>query len=298
MGVAMVAPDAGRLSQIMGKDAAWRTTQAVLVLGGLVLLGAFVTYRPEVDGPNPSFRWSLLLALVAAALAACWQIQRAKASWRATALVALVVLPSPLLHAIRSVQAGAVVETRLESPESFRSILEPTLRGEATVAARPDQLTLRAPAGSLGYVTLRAAETPWYRIDLPRAHFWPDAVPAVEHLSVDVAVSRDNAYFVLLETRHLMVQLTSWGMLVTAAGPASQPQGQSVSFSAAEGASHAWQVRRAGGRLAITRDGGEVWSGRDAGPFGFVRLGESRTDHEHGGVMHLRRLSYRRAASP
>jgi hypothetical protein len=110
----------------------------------------------------------------------------------------------------------------------------------------------------------------------------------------------DNRYFVLAEAGRLNAQLVDWGgeeglgLLVTAPDERGVAKGESVPLSISRGQVVEWALRREDGRVRLLSDGQEVWSGVDAGTLAPTRIGETRTDREHGGRLRLAGVRFRR----
>jgi len=186
------------------------------------------------------------------------------------------------------------VYAALPSMRAYRTLLEPTLRGEAAFVANPNELVLSAPADSTGFLTLGSRTLALGRWDLPRALVTDGLAPIIEEVIFTASVERDGVYFVLLEAGRLVVQVTSWGLLAMLPRQDGQLQSNDVSLESVNGAWHTWAVRAEAGRLSLSRDGQEVFSTRHAGEVTPISLGATRTDREHGGRMRLRSVEYRR----
>jgi hypothetical protein len=251
------------------------------------------TYSPEADGAHGAFRAGLVLSLLSAVLATVWLAARGAPAWLVLAVPLLAASPTPGLHAVRQAQLHQPLELRLGTLEVWRPYFDLTMTGEARASATGGELVLRAPAGSVGHVTLRPLPPPpAYRLDLPRGLTAPGASPGREEIELSAAITRDNVYFGLLETDALRVQLTSWGVMVTASGGARAAETAGVTAPAENGSIHSWSVRRDGVRVTLMRDREVLWTGTDRGRFGLIRLGQGTTDREHGGTLRLRSFRY------
>ena len=274
----------------------WGAVAAAAGIGGAILTLTLVTYSPAIDGPYNEHRASVFLALLAAAVAAVLQLWRRVSGVAVFLAILLALIPAPLLHAVRSANAQATLERRLTGAASHTAVFDFTAQGDARLSVAGEEVVLRAPAGTLGFLTVRAPAAS-QRIDLPRALARAGETPVREEVTFGAAITRDNVYFVLVETERLLAELTPWGVALTLRGDRGTPATASLSNVVANGAFHTWGLSRTAGRMSLTRDGEEIWSGADSGAFGFVRLGETRTDQEHGGTLRLRDFSYRRASA-
>jgi hypothetical protein len=112
-------------------------------------------------------------------------------------------------------------------------------------------------------------------------------------------IAPTGRFFVLLDTGSLQAQLQMEGaqtsLLVTFAPPGAgrQERTQTVSLPPAAGYRQ-WTLTRADGQIRLELDGQDVLVAPDAGSFHYLRLGETRTDAEHGGTLRLRALRYTR----
>jgi hypothetical protein len=265
---------------------------AVLAAASGMLLLQVATFRPAVHGAPATFAVSWLLALAGAILAAGWALARRTPAWVAGLLVLGVVLPGFVVHARRWQERQAPLRLDSGTPQALRQAVEPTLRGQSTLQLEPDGLSLRAPAGSIGYVEVRpltADTVPW---DLPRALL---ALPGPatgtgEEYAWRTSVALDGRFFILLETDRLLVQLTPTGLQLDASGRPAQARSRPAGWAAPQ----EWVLRRAGGRTTQLVGGEVVGTEADTGPFRYVRLGETRSDGDHGGTLRLHALRQRR----
>ena len=259
--------------------------------GGLLLLLA-ATFRPAIHGAPGAFALSWVLLLAGAVLGAGWALARRAPAWVAGLLVVGVVLPGFLVHARRWQERQTPTQVDFATPRALRQAVEPTLRGQSTLQLEPDGLSLRAPAGSVGYVEVRplaADRVPWY---LPRVLL---AEPGIgtgtgEEFGWRSSATLDGRYFVLLETDRLLVQLTPGGLQIDAAGRPAQTVNRASGWAAPRD----WTLRRAGGRTTLLLGDEVVSTDADVGPFRYVRLGETRSDGDHGGTLRLYGLRLRR----
>jgi|GEM_PF-6415993 len=269
--------------------------RGVLVAGGVSSVGLVIvllTYSRAIDGPYEELRASVLFAAAALAIALLWGIIRKIPTLALAILAAISVSPTVLVHAARAANRGASVVVRLDGASSYGATFDVALQGASRLELDDGQLVLKAPSGSTGFLTVRRPVVPMHRINLPRVLTLPDAISAREEVTLTAAVSRENAYFILIETERVLVQLTSWGVHLTAPDGRGTPTGTSRSAPMQNGESYSWQLSRAPGRATLMRDGVELWSGPDPGQLGTIRLGETRTDIEHGGTLRIRAFAY------
>jgi hypothetical protein len=278
-----------------------------LVPSGLLLAGTLLTYRDWLDGPFSSFVAAVVLGAIATALGARLAymyldkylqdtyLQRRPASWlRLLPLVvaSVLALPLPLVHATRYLNRHAVLRTQLGSAIEYGQAVEPTLTRDASLQLLANEVVVRAPTGAVGSLEVRQPQGPFGTWGLPRAFVNPQHPRVMESLTWRGSIERYRSYFVLVDTEPLVVQTTGWGLLVTVRPPGGTSQNHTVNLVLDEGQARTWTLRRHGGRVALASGDAEVWSAPDPGPFRYLRLGETRSDQEHGGVLRLAELRF------
>jgi hypothetical protein len=282
----------------------------VALAGSAVLPAAsLLTYRAWIDGPLGPFCLALGAGILAAALVAYWWTNAFRPpgpvllGLLGLPLAVLASLPAPAVHGARLLGARAEVGSALGLPVEYGRALTPVLQGEGTFGVDPGGLDLRAPSGSTAYVELRWPSDPAREWRLPRALVTPDSSRRREEVVWRAGVQVDNRYFVLAEAGRLNVQLVDWGgagglgLLVTAPDERGVAKGESVPLTISRGQEVEWALRREDGRVRLLSDGQEVWSGADAGTLAPTRIGETRTDGEHGGRLRLAGVRFRRWTS-
>ena len=261
-----------------------------------------VTYRQPVHGPPGAFVLAGVLGLLGAGLGVAWALARHAPLALLPAIVLLALLPGLAVNGWRWQRRDQAYQLTASTPAEVRRVLDPTLGGAAALRLETDGVHLTVPAGSVGYVEVRplpVEEAPW---DLPRALLSPLRPDVGEEIGWRATVATDGPYFIMLDAGHLLVQLTTWGLTVGAPGGVAQDVVRPVP----RGKTLEWSLRRAGARTTLSLDGEVLWTGAGGGPassapgggpdgvpFRYFRLGETRTDAEHGGrlVLHAVRLS-------
>jgi hypothetical protein len=289
----------------------WRALALYAANAAILPAASLATYRPWIDGPWPAFGAAMGIALLAGLLVACcWTAAvRARApaiAWLGLPLAVLVTAPAPAIHAARLLTRGTVVGGTLGAPVEYGRVAVPVLQGESSFSVVGDALSLRVPAGSTGFLALRWEPDAVSAWSLPRALIEPAApqvpapVPAPgqarvrEEIAWRASVERDGAYFVLLEAGRISVQVTEFGLLVTAPDVRGDPKGDGIAVPQLNGRTVDWIMRRGEGRVRLLADGREVWTGPDAGALTPARLGETRTDRDHGGTLRVTGLRFGR----
>ncbi|HEU5315419.1 MAG TPA: hypothetical protein VFX49_04875 [Chloroflexota bacterium] len=272
-----------------------------LILVALVALG---THRDWADGPRETFAFALAAGLAAAALLVWWAAGEETPAWAsrgATAAGITIALLPALVHGVRVANADAAVLAELPEPIAFGRVVSPTLRGESTFSAEPGAVVLRAPAGSEGFLDVKRPALGADRWELPRALLPPGGASALERITWSAEIERDNTYFVVLDAEPLVVQLRPFDVYVQTRAADGRYEEKSLPMSnnpartrGTWSFSHISGAGRAGGDVHLELDGRDVWSGRLDSPPRHLRLGETRTDREHGGTLRLTALRYER----
>lgn len=270
----------------------------------LTAMALVATYRPWSDGPLGSYALGIVLALLAATAAGAWLTCRGAAPVLLTLAVLGALLPVAAVHAVRLINRSQPWVVSLESPFAHRSWLDAVLGGDASTEARPEGLVLRVASGATGYWRIRGAgeQTAGQRVWWMPAGLWTEV--AEEEVAGVSKLALDNEYFVLLDTEAVTIQLTRWGALVAPRGD-DGAQRVSVGVSVPTQGWLEWSLHLEGGRLSfsageasfdVTRPKAvrQLWSGETKRRLGQIRLGETRTDREHGGTLELRSLRYSR----
>jgi hypothetical protein len=293
-----------------GRSAArfWPACAAVLALWA----ASAATHRSGLDGPRGAFLAAHLLSATAAlallALVALPALRSRRGSgrrsgaagWGLALLAAGAALLPPAVHGARLLNRDIQLARALESPLRYGAVVAPTLYGSASLEIDPaGELALRVPAGSTGFFQV-------HRPDLgahagPLAWAYPRALAHAEHpLATEevgwrAAVERSNRYFIVLDAEPLLVQVVPWGIIVHVDRGPGRLAEQTLPLVVENGRPADWSYAWSGGRGRLRVDGRQVWE--DALPAPRVlRLGETRTDAEHGGTLRLSGLRYARHA--
>ena len=278
--------------------------RVALGIGALLLaLAALVTHRDWADGPRDTFVFALAAALISAALLAWLATRGELPSWAArvaSGFAVAIALAPVAVHAVRVANAGASVVAELPEPIAFGRVVVPVLKGDSSFSADPDAVVLRAPAGSEGFLEVKRPSLGAERWELPRALLQPGGVLVQEQVSWSAEIERDNVYFVVLDAEPVVVQLRPFDVYVQTRAPDGRTDESSIAVTSAARTRATWRFSvvsgpgRAGGDARLALDDREVWSHRLESPPRFMRLGETRTDREHGGTLRLTALRYER----
>jgi hypothetical protein len=308
-----------------------------LGLPAVFFAGAAGTYRPYADGDAATYvRMMLLGSGLAVCVYALVRLRAPLASpWPLAALAGTLAVAGAL-HAGRVAHPAARGAPLAAAADDFRDgrlragLWQPALGPGGDLQVQSGRVALAAAAGAQTSLELLVpAPAPWW-LRPPASWFLPATFApgrTAERVEWDALVARRGAYFVLVETRPLLVQLTAYGLHVTLrepnnpdvvaevhdaafasiAAPAAMatpvggqpPVPASPPAAQSEGAgTHRWRVERAAGEVALSVDGRIIWhsAARSVAdqPFGFIRFGETRPDPLHGGTLELTGVRYRR----
>ena len=275
-----------------------------------------LTYRPSADGALGDFAG--LTGALAGLSIVVYGLVRTRVTvvsiWPLAALVVVLVLGGGL-HAVRlahPVRHGAALA---RATDGFASGAinarqwEQNQSADGIVQVRDGRAFLSAPPGSVASLEfLLPSPSAWW-LHGPAAWLLPRAFDghlAAEEVTWQAGVERQGGFFVLFETRRLLVQATPSGINLT-----HRAAGSSVSTDvpAQDVTSSQWRVlwtpERSNnlfappdGRLAVWLNGRALWSAADDAPLGFVRFGETRPDQLHAGQLTLQEVRYRRWWQP
>jgi hypothetical protein len=285
------------------QPAIYRFQEAVLVLwiGSATL--RLLTYQPWVDGDWRVYYASVGFWMLAAPVV--WLIVRVLSDSRSVLpwLAAIgVLLPGDMVHYMRMWQAttwtpeqSVVVNLADGNARNTSSTIgwKPTAHPGASISLENGQLLISSPRGVVGFIELRLPFVPkpqdgryWLPLGTYTAHY-------DEAVEWKAQVDRDAPYYVILETKDLLIQATSYGLMVLY----PDLDGKKASFDvnlprAGDGRPHVYRLERTDGLIRLRLDGHGVWVRPDAGAFVFVRFGENRSVPEHGGKLWLDSIRY------
>lgn len=269
---------------------------AQLAVAGTSLVLQSATYDPAVQGPWPLVVAALLLGTVAAALLSTLLFARGAGVWVAGfAWIALAAV-SPAVHGIRMANRAALQVVALDVARGYGLTVAPTLGDGATLLPEGTGLRLHVPPGVTGYVDVRldaGRQANWFWW-LPRGLAGAESNSLIEEVAWTATISRERGYFGLAQTDRLQVELTSWGVTITHKDAGGVSTNTGVDLPIPASAAQSWTLRRRNGGLVLFNGDSQIWSAPDSGAFEFVRLGEVRSDGEHGGTLLVSALRYSR----
>ena len=266
----------------------------------LSVTARLVSWRPAADGA-----WSEYAnAVGTGAVMACvvWSLARLHTRGGAPLLCAVaVLLAGDLVHygrLLHPISRGTPVqEVSVTFGGAYHDAefgphweTEATRGGRAMLSA--EGLRLESPAGGSAFMRFHPPRAP----DQRRQWWLPVglsvAVP-VERLTWTASVERRGAWYVAAELRHLLIQVTNYGLHITYPDQRGELQGHEVSHSVGRMSdTRRWEVTRGPSRISLSLEGAEVWSAPQRGEITPARLGGIKTDAEHSGTMTLVRLAY------
>lgn len=259
------------------------------------------THDPIADGPFPAYVRGLAVAAAAAiAVGALLAVQfgfRSMAPLIAGASVFACAsglhfwrLASPL---IRGAPLIAFTSSFTEPSALGRQWdVETSGTGSASLTSGALQLT-SVPRGA-AYVRARLPEEP------PSLDAWhmPVALtqlPRLEAVTWRAAMLRRESYLGVFQSKRLTIQAVSQGLLITYPDSRGDVTGHHVgSLFPADEQPHRWQIAADGATVDLSVDGIMLWSAPQREPLDELRLGETRAEPDHGGVIALYEASYTR----
>jgi hypothetical protein len=275
------------------------------VVAALHAASRALTYRLWADGAAEPYATSGLFAMLLGGIA--WLAIRVTVPAPSLAqrllpwatLVA-VAIPADVYHYLRlSYPVARTGELEIERRVSGADDLEREWiveRGAGgSVAVTADGTAIASPPGGVAYLDFRLPDP----LDPFAPQMWLPRVLLSERYGERVEwesrVALENAYFVLVQTRHVLVQVATFGLHVTypaADGRITEHHVERPEMG--RGGAHRFVLERRDGVTRLSVDGGTGWTAPDAGKLGLIRFGESRPDALHGGRMTLGPVRYTR----
>jgi hypothetical protein len=257
-----------------------------------------VTYHPIADGTWS--RYSKLILVGAAATGLVWVLVRLQTTRRAIPLVSalFVLLAGDAVHYVRlahPVTRGGPIREFVSTPRTeavTRREWDLTSTGAGLIAFEPAGVRLTSPAGSTAFLQAKLPPA------LERGSAWwlPVGLSERERIEDVVwrsSVRRERTYFVMLDVPPLLIQVVPYGVHVTYPDASGAQRGHEINHPVGQdGLVHEWQVSRDMSEIRLNLDGRSVWTAPQRGELRQLRLGETRSDPEHGGTMLLERASF------
>ncbi|MGI8422855.1 MAG: hypothetical protein ACR2NO_01835 [Chloroflexota bacterium] len=277
------------------------TRAEIAILGVSLAVSAvlrLLTYHPIADGAGSRYSKTVVVSVVAAALV--WILVRLQTANRSIPILCAlaVILAGDAVHYVRlahPVTRGAPIRSfvsDLKGEERARREWEFTTSGEGQIKFDGSSMRLSSPTRSTAYVQAK----------LPPALEWGSAwwLPVglgererVEEITWRATVRRERDYFVVLDVNPLLIQVVPYGLHITYPDAAGTLRGHEVPHPIGQDAQpHDWQLARDTQNIRLNVDGRQVWSASQRGPLRQLRLGETRSDPEHGGAMSIERVSF------
>ncbi len=283
--------------------------QRVLLLTCLALpVLRLVTYDAWSDGARGEFLRMLAFGVGAAGVT--WGLVRLMTDGRSLLpwIAAVgVLLPGDVVHYVR---VGHPISRTREyvladdfqglpggsAPSPDRWL--PELQAGATALVSDGRLEVRTPPNTVGFAGLRLAAGVDPALNLfwlPRGAFRP---PQGEVLEWEGALERLGAHGIMLETRTVRLEVTSYGLRITYMLLDGRLDGADVeALEVGQGRAQRFRLERTDAhplqRLLI--EGNQVWGRpKPEGEWEFARFGATRTGDEHGGTLTVDAVRYRR----
>jgi hypothetical protein len=211
--------------------------------------------------------------------------------WPAVLVALGLSAPATVIHLVRSAGREASVTASFGTPLEYGRVLVPVLRGASAMTVEREHVALRTPAGSVGFLEVRPLGITGVTVPpllLPRSLALTRPEAANMTITWRARIERERGYFGLvdLDGERFVAQITASGLLITAPGPDGRPSGETVNVAVDDGW-HEWTVRRRTVATELVMDGKTVWFTPLRARFDPVRIGEARSDAEHGGTLRL-----------
>jgi hypothetical protein len=151
---------------------------------------------------------------------------------------------------------------------------------------------LESPPGGAAYVVARLG-------DWPSAHrnwLLPTGLldlPRVERIAWRAAATRAGAFYVVFESRRLLIQLVPTGIHITYPDQGNIARGHELPHPAgSDGRVRDWLLTRDTRDIALALDGQTIWRAPQREALDQVRLGEPKADPQHAGRLRLESVRY------
>ncbi|MGH2370700.1 MAG: hypothetical protein ACRDI2_21190 [Chloroflexota bacterium] len=289
-----------------GLPARWDLLGAAVVLALATGAGLW-THDPIADGPFAVYARGL--AVAAGATVWVWAMLAAQFGPRSAGplLAGLVVfgaasglhywrLSRPLLHgapvvALASSFAGDLATEGESAP--WRRQWDVETSGGGMVAPDGGALRLTSVPGGVAYV--RAKVPP----SAPPAAWWlpvgMDQLTLVETATWRAAVLRQAPYLGIVQSGRLSVQVVEHGLLISAPDATGDVRATLVHERfPSDSQPHRWTLTANGQTVTLAVDGRRLWAAPRREGLDELRLGETRAEAGHGGVLLLHEASFTR----
>jgi hypothetical protein len=279
-----------------------RDRRTVAILAAILLVAVVLrvaTWDPIADGARGRFAKTAVLGAVAAGTV--WllvRVQAAPSSRVPIACALLVLFTGDAVHYLRlanPITRGAPVvslDTTFTDEAAARRGWDLESASGGRIAADGGALRLESPPGGSAYVIARLPEPP----DVLKTWWLPVGLMDRERSEIvtwRASVQRTGAFYAVVEVRRLLVQVVNYGLHVTYPDQNNTQRGTEINHPiGVDSQAHDWRVTRARGEVSLDLDGRQVWKAPEREALNQVRLGDSKTDSAHGGVMRLERASY------
>ncbi|HEU5317084.1 MAG TPA: hypothetical protein VFX49_13325 [Chloroflexota bacterium] len=279
-----------------------RDRRSVIIFAAVVLLAVILrvgTWDPVADGARGRFAKTAVLGAVAAGTV--WllvRVQSRPGSPVPLVCALLVLFTGDAVHYLRltnPITRGAPVvslDTAFTDEAAARRGWDLETAGGGRIAAEGGALRLESPPGGSAYVIARLPEPP----DVLKTWWLPVGLmdrERSERVTWRAGVQRTGGFYAVVEIRRLLVQVVSYGLHVTYPDQNNTQRGTEINHPiGTDGQPHDWRLTRARGEITLDLDGRQVWKAPEREAINQVRLGDSKTDPAHGGVMRLERASY------
>ena len=270
---------------------------ALLIVVSVVLRA--LSWDPIADGGRSRYLKSAAIAGVSAA--AVWGLvwlQTGARSWLPTICAALLLVAGDAIHYVRlanPISRGAPIMTvsgNFVDETSVRQQWDIETGNGGRARFESGALILESPPGGVAHIGAKLGKLPdvgsnwWLPIGLAERE-------RVEELTWRARINRTGGYYVVAELRSILVQLVPYGIHVTYPDERNALRGHEVQHPVgSDGQMHEWRLARDARDVSLRLDGKIVWSAPQRGELNQMKLGETKTDREHGGSMRIELASY------
>jgi hypothetical protein len=276
--------------------------QRILILVAVVLISLVlrvVTWDVIADGGQGRFvRTALLGGIAAVVIWGLIRVQTSVRSWLPLICALLVLFAGDAIHYIRLLnpitRGGPVIgfTSTFSDEVALRRQWDVETNGGGRVSVESGMARIESPSGGSAYVIARLPEQP----DVLKNWWLPVGLierERAERLTWLGAVQRTGNFYVVAEIKHLLIQVVGYGLHITYPNASNAAVGHEIQTPiVGDGQPHDWRVTRQNGEIKLDIDGKQLWTAPAREPLDQVRLGDPRTDREHGGTLRLQSVSY------
>jgi len=276
-----------------------RQLLAVTLLIAVSMVLRALSWDPIADGGRSRYLKSVLIA--GASAAAVWGLvllQTGARSWLPTICAALLLVAGDAIHYVRLAnpitRGGSImtVSASFVDEASARQQWDLQASNGGRVRFEGGAVLLESPPGGVAHIEAKLGKLPdvgsnwWLPIGLAERE-------RVEELTWRARINRAGGYYIVAEIRNMLFQAVPYGIHITYPDERNSLRGHEVQHPVgSDGQVHEWRIVRNARDVSLRLDGTTVWSAPQRGELNQMKLGETKTDSEHGGTMRIETASY------